>query len=222
MTGVRSGVGAANLMAALVVGLLVGCAAHAEDSEKQERRIGEAAADREEYVGQLVVFDAKQIALGELALKQSQDPQVRQYAKKLVADHRKHMKDLETWAESKRIEVAAVDLSASPEQQGTGGSGSAGVQEGYEERMVGVDKRLDEAVVDAKEDVKELQEKQGKDFDKAFISRVVDDQKDGQKLVGDGLDTYRADAAFGLLLNHTYNLMDQNLERGKQVEKLID
>ena len=131
------------------------------------------------------------------------------------------MKDLETWAESKRIEVAAVDLSASSEQ-GTGGSGSAGVQQGYEERMVGVDKRLDEAVVDAKEDLKEPREKQGKDFDKAFISRVVDDQKDGQEFVGDGLDTYRADAAFGLLLNHTYNQIDQTLERGKQVEKVVD
>lgn len=221
MAGVRSGVGAAGLMAALVVGLLVGCSAHAEDSEKQERRIGEAAADREEYVGQLVVFDAKQIALGELALEQSQDPQVRQFAKKLVADHRKHLKDLEAWAEQKRIEVAAVDLSTQSEQ-GTGGSGSAGVQEGYEERMVGVDKRLDEAIVDAKEDLKELREKESGDFDKAFLSRVVDDQKDGKDLVGDGLDTYRADASFGLLLNHTYNQIEQTLERGKQVEKVVD
>ena len=74
MAGVRSGVGAANLMAALVVGLLVGCAAHAEDSEKQERRIGEAAADRTEFVGQLVVFDAKQIALGELGASNMSGP----------------------------------------------------------------------------------------------------------------------------------------------------
>ncbi|QSQ20727.1 DUF4142 domain-containing protein [Pyxidicoccus parkwayensis] len=221
MAGVRSSVGVAGLSAALLVGLLVGCVAHAEDAEKRERQIGEAAADREEYVGQLVVFDAKQISLAKLALEHSQDPQVRQYAKKLLEDHQKHLKDLETWAQSKRVEVAAVDLSTT-NAQGTGGSGSAGVQKGYDERKVGVDKRLDKAIEDAKKDVGELQGKEGKDFDKAFLSRVVDDQKDGQELVGDGLDTYRADATFGLLLNHTNNLIDQNLERGKQLEKVVD
>lgn len=221
MAEVRSSVGVAGLVAALVVGLLVGCSAHAESAEKREREIGKAAAQREEYVGQLAIFDAKQVSLGELALERSQDPQVRQYAKKLVDDHRKHLEDLETWAQSKRIEIAAVDLSISPEQ-GTGGSGSAGVQQGYEEHKQGADKKLDEAIDAAKKDVSALEQKQGKEFDKAFISRVVDDQEQGRKLVGDGLDEYRADATFGLLLNHTNNLVEQNLERGKQLEKVVD
>jgi predicted outer membrane protein len=85
-----------------------------------------------------------------------------------------------------------------------------------------VNRDLDEAIEDAQRDLNEVREKQGKDFDKAFISRVVDDQEQGQELVGDGLDTYRADAAFGLLLNRTGNLIDRHVERGKSVEKAID
>lgn len=214
----------AGLTAALVVGLLLGCAAHADDSRKQERRIGEVAADRELYVGRLVLFDAKQIALGELALQRSKDPQVRRYAKQLVEDHRKHLGDLRTWADTQSLELAAVDLAgpAEPEGEGVGGSGSAGVQEGYEERMAGADKRLDEAIGDAQKDLNEVREKEGAEFDKAFISRVVEDQEKGLDLVGDGMDTYRADAAFSLLLNRTGNLIDRHVQRGKDVEKALD
>ncbi|MCP3136259.1 DUF4142 domain-containing protein [Pyxidicoccus xibeiensis] len=212
---------AAGIAAALVVGLLVGSSAHADDSKKQERRIGEAAADRQLYVSKLVLLDAKQIALGELALQRSQDPQVRRLAKQLVADHRKHLGDLRTWAEGQSLQVAAIDLSAA-EDEGVGGSGSAGIQEGYEERMEDVDERLDDAIGDAQEDVSEVREKTGEDFDKAFISRVVDDQEEGQKLVRDGLDTYRADAAFSLLLNRTGNVIDRQVEQGKRVEEALD
>ncbi len=223
MTGRRSsGVGAVGLTATLVVALLVGCVAHAEESEKRERQIGEAAAEREQYVSELVLFDAKQIALGEMALQRSQDPQVRQFAKQLVKDHRKHMGDVRDWADSKALEIAAIDLSTPENEQGVGGSGNAGIQEGYQERMERVDDDLDEDVGEAQRDLDTLRQKEGEDFDKAFISRVVDDQKDAQDLVGDGLDEYRNDAAFGLLLNRTANLIDRNVERGKQVEKVVD
>ncbi|MBZ4422970.1 DUF4142 domain-containing protein [Myxococcus sp. RHSTA-1-4] len=216
------GLGAAGLTAALVVGLLVGCSAHADDSRKQERRIGEAAADREQYVGQLVLFDAKQIALGELALQRSQDPQVRRFARQLVADHRKHLNDLRNWADTQSLEVAVIDLAIPEGQEGVGGSGSAGIQEGYEARMKGVDKRLEEDVGDAQEDLNEVRAKQGAEFDRAFISRVIDDQEDGLELVEDGMDTYRADATFGLLLNHTSNVIDRQVARGKSLEKVLD
>ncbi|NMO20356.1 DUF4142 domain-containing protein [Pyxidicoccus fallax] len=218
------GIGAVGLTAALMMGLLVGCAAHADDSRKQERRIGEAAADRELYVGQLVLFDAKQIALGEMALQRSQNPQVRRFARQLVADHRKHLNDLRTWADTQSLEIAAIDLAgpAGEEGEGVGGSGSAGIQEGYEERMEGADQRLDEAIGDAQEDLNEVREKEGKEFDKAFISRVVEDQEKGLDFVGDGMDTYRADAAFGLLLNRTSNVIDRQVGRGKSLERALD
>ncbi|MFP2905588.1 DUF4142 domain-containing protein [Pyxidicoccus sp. 3LFB2] len=223
MTGMRSsGVGAVGLAAMLVMGLLMACVAHAGEAEKRERRLGEAAAEREQYVSELVLFNAKQIALGELALQRSKDPKVRQFAKQLVEDHRKNLSDLRTWADGEALQLAAVDLSSQSEAQGTGGSGGAGIQEGYEERMVGVDKDLDEDILDAQEDLDDVRAQEGKDFDKAFMSRVVDDQEDGQELVKDGLNEYRADVDFGLLLNRTGNLVDRQVERGKKVAEAIE
>lgn len=209
------------LAAVLGAGLLVGHEAHADDPQKQERQIGEAAAERELYVGKLVLFDAKQIALGELALQRSKDPQVRRFARQLVQDHRKHLKALREWADNQSLQIAAVDLSTSPEE-GVGGSGTAGIEEGYEERMVGVDKRLDEAIGEAQRDVSEVREMEGKDFDKGFVSRVVDDQEDGRELLDEGLDTYRGDSAFSLLLNRTDNLADRHVQRGKDLEKALE
>lgn len=213
--------GGAALAAWLVAGPLVGLDARADDSRKQERRIGEAAAERELYVSELVLFDAKQIALGELALQRSKDPRVRSFARQLVQDHRKHLKSLRAWAESQSVEIASVELSTRPEE-GVGGSGSAGIEEGYEERIVGVDKELDEAISEAQEDVNEVREEKGKDFDEAFVSRVVEDQEEGRELVDEGLDTYRGDSGFSLLLNRTDNLAGRHVERGKELEKALD
>ncbi len=213
--------GGAALAAVLIAGPLVGLDARADDSRKQERRIGEAAAERELYVSELVLFDAKQIALGELALQRSKDAQVRRFARQLVQDHRKHLKSLREWADSQSLEVASVELSTRPEE-GVGGSGTAGIAEGYEERIVGVDKHLDQAISDAQKDVNEVREEQGKEFDKAFVSRVVDDQEKGRELLDEGLVTYRGDSAFSLLLNRTDNLASRQVERGKALEKKFD
>jgi predicted outer membrane protein len=207
---------------ALVMGALVGCAARAEDSRRQERRIGEAAADRELYVGELVLFDVKQVALGELALQRSQDPQVRRFARQLVADHRKHLNDLRTWADTQSLELAAIDLAGPEDEEGVGGAGGAGIQEGYEARMEGVDERLDEAIGDAQRDLSEVREKRGVEFDRAFVSRVIEDQERGLERVEDGLDTYRADAAFSLLLNRTSNVIDRQVRRGRSLEQVLD
>lgn len=216
------GVGAVGLASALVLGALVGCAAQAEDSRRQERRIGEAAADRELYVSELVLFDVKQMALGELALQRSQDAQVRRFARQLVADHRKHLNDLRTWADTQSLELAAIDLAGPAGEEGVGGSGGAGVQEGYKARMEGVDERLDEAIGDAQRDLNEVREKQGVEFDRAFVARVVEDQERGLERVEDGMDTYRADAAFSLLLNHTSNVIERQMRRGESLEKVIE
>jgi predicted outer membrane protein len=210
--------GGAALAAMLVTGLLVGTRAHADDSRRQERHIGEAAAERELYVSELVLFNTKQIALGELALQRSKDPQVRRFARQLVRDHRKHLTAVREWAEGQSLEIAAVDLSTRPEE----GVGGSGIEEGYEARIVGVDKHLDQAIGAAQQDVNALREEKGKDFDKAFVSRVVEDQEKGRELLDEGLDTYRGDSAFSLLLNRTDNLASRHAERGRALEEKLD
>jgi predicted outer membrane protein len=213
--------GGAALAAVLATGLLVATGAHADGSREQEAQIGEAVAERELYVSELVLFDVKQMALGELALQRSKDPQVRRFARQLVRDHRKHLEAVREWAEGQSLELAAVDLSTRPEE-GVGGSGTAGIEEGYEARIVGVDKHLDQAIREARRDVSSLREEKGKDFDKAFVSRVVEDQEKGRELLDEGLDTYRGDSAFSLLLNRTDNLASRHAERGRALEETLD
>ncbi|MCP3064764.1 DUF4142 domain-containing protein [Myxococcus sp. K38C18041901] len=212
------GGGVAALAAALVFGSMTGSALadEAKKDHKEQKRIGEAAAEKELYVGKLALFDAKQIALGNLALEKTQDAKVRTFAQKLVDDHKRHLSGLKAWADSKQIEVATIDLSRPP-QSGTGGSGA--MQEGYDKKMEGVDERLNKAITEAEKDLDKLREKNGREFDKDFLSRVADDGKKGQDMVKDGMDKYRTDAAFSELLRGTREGIASNERQAKEMEK---
>ncbi|WP_338871515.1 DUF4142 domain-containing protein [Myxococcus stipitatus] len=225
---IRGG-GVAALAAALVFGAMTG-PARAEDpskkTRKEQKEIGEAAAERTLYVGKLALFDAKQIALGNMALEKSQNPEVRAFAQKLVDDRRQHVSDLKTWADAKSIEVANIDLS----QPGTatGGAGRTdessappAMREGYNEKMKGVDERLDKAITEAEKDLDKLREKNGKDFDKAFLSHVADGSKKGQSLVKEGQQTYRSDGAFSALLSQTRQGIEREETQAKALEKHV-
>ncbi|WP_342378320.1 DUF4142 domain-containing protein [Myxococcus stipitatus] len=220
---IRGG-GVAALAATLAFGAMTGTAL-AEDADKkvkkEQKEIGEAAAERTLYVGKLALFDAKQVALGNLALEKSQNPEVRAFAQKLVDARRQHMSDLRTWADAKSIEVANIDLT-SP-SSATGGSGSAppAMQEGFDKKMEGVDERLNKAITEAEKDLDKLREKEGKDFDKAFLSRVADDGKKGQDLVKDGQKKYSSDAAFIALLSKTRQGIQSEETQAKDLEKLV-
>src|SRR5687768_17001969 len=64
---IRGG-GVAALAAALVFGSMTGSALadDAKKDRKEQKRIGESVAEKELYVGKLALFDAKQIALGNM------------------------------------------------------------------------------------------------------------------------------------------------------------
>ncbi|MCY0999032.1 DUF4142 domain-containing protein [Myxococcus sp. MISCRS1] len=215
---IRGG-GVAALAAALVFGSMTGSALadDAKKDRKEQKRIGEAVAEKELYVGKLALFDAKQIALGNLALEKTQDEQVRTFAQKLVDDHKQHLSGLKAWADSKQIEVATIDLNQPA--SGTGGSGA--MQEGYDKKMEGVDERLNKAITEAEKDLDKLREKSGKDFDKDFLSRVADDGKKGQDMVADGMKKYETDAAFSELLRRTRQGIASNERQAKEMEKAL-
>ncbi|NVJ22318.1 MULTISPECIES: DUF4142 domain-containing protein [Myxococcus] len=219
---ILGGGGGAALAAALVFGSMTGTALaedEAKKAHKEDKRIGEAAAEKELYVGKLALFDAKQIALGNMALEKTQDPKVRTFAQKLVTDHKQHLSDLKAWADSKSIEVATIDLSGPP---GTGGSGATpGMQEGYDKKMEGVDERLNKRITEAEKELDKLREKNGKEFDKDFLSRVADDGKRGQDLAKEGMDKYETDAAFSALLSKTRRGIASNEKMAKELEKTI-
>ncbi|WP_375742964.1 DUF4142 domain-containing protein [Corallococcus interemptor] len=213
--------------AAVMTGLM-GFSAHAQDESskeekhemKQGKAVGEAAAKRVQYVGKLAVFNNRQIKLARLAEQQATDPQVKEFATKLREDHEKSQESLRTWAQQKKMEVSALTDTniTSEDQMGTGGSG---VQQGYQEKMKGSGEKLGKAFDKTNEEINKLQAKQGPEFDKAFLSRIAEDQKKGKDILEEGRKEYKNDATFLALLSDTERTVRGNETEAKSLEKQI-
>ncbi|NOK22548.1 DUF4142 domain-containing protein [Corallococcus carmarthensis] len=209
--------------AAVVTGLM-GFAAHANDESKQDKQsmeqgkaVGEAAGKRVQYVGKLAVFNNRQIKLARLGEEQASDPRVKEFATKLREDHEKSQESLRTWAQNKKMEISALsDSNQTSEAQGTGGSG---VQEGYNKKMEGSGEKLGKAIDETNAEITKLQAKQGPEFDKAFLTRITDDQKKGKEILKEGRKEYKNDASFLALLSDTETTVSGNETQAKELEK---
>ncbi|MFP2959841.1 DUF4142 domain-containing protein [Myxococcus sp. 1LA] len=209
--------GAALLAALLGTGALVGSPARADASHGNQKR--DVLSERDLLLGQLALFDAQSIAAGNLALEKSANPQVRQFAKQLVEDHRRHLQDLKAWGGSPSMDIVVADLAAPRTTAGIGGSGSAGSGAEQPMAMQRADARLERSVGEAQQHLDVLRKAQGQDFDKAFLKRVVEDQENGLKLVKDNAEKYQGDRAFALMLDRTGNLADRHLQRAQALEE---
>ncbi|WP_223641644.1 DUF4142 domain-containing protein [Corallococcus sp. EGB] len=212
-------------VAAAVMTGLMGSAAHAQDQTKQQKHemergkaVGKAAAKRVQYVGKLAVFNNRQIKLAQLAEQQASDPQVKQFATKLREEHEQSQSRLRDWAQQKQIEVSALTDNniTSEEMMGTGGSG---VQQGYQEKMQGTGEKLGRAHDKTTEEINTLQAKQGPEFDKAFVTRIAEDQKKGMSLLEEGHKEYKNDATFLALLGQEERMVRGNETQAKELEK---
>lgn len=213
--------------AAVVTGLM-GFAAHAEDQTKQEKHemkqgkaVGEAAARRVQYVGKLAVFNNRQIKLAQLAEQQASNPQVKEFATKLREDHEQNQEKLRTWAQGQKMQISALSDSSITSEDQMMGTGGSGVQEGYQEKMRGTGEKLGKAFDKTNEQINELQAKQGPEFDKAFLSRIADDQKKGNDILKEGRREYKNDATFLALLSDTDSVVRQNESKAKELEKQV-
>ncbi|XXF76835.1 DUF4142 domain-containing protein [Myxococcaceae bacterium GXIMD 01537] len=209
----KSGIGA--VMAAV---MMVAFSASAED--KSAKKIGEAAVKKVEYIKELGLFDEQQIALGQLALKKSQNPEVRQLAQKLVQDHQQHLSNLKDWANARGLEVAWVMFDAN--QTGTGGGGmTQETQDKLQEKMDKSDEAIDKKKEKMREEMSKLEGKSGEEFDKAFVTQVKDNGKKGIDLVKEGQKEYRTDASFATFLNQTQPVIQSHVDAAKSVEKSL-
>ncbi|MFP2901377.1 DUF4142 domain-containing protein [Corallococcus sp. 4LFB] len=211
--------------AAVVTGLM-GFAAHAQDDmskqEKQQMKqgkaVGEAAAKRVQYVGKLAVFNNRQIEMAKLAEEQASDPRVKEFATQLRQDHERVQDALRTWAENKKVQVSALSDSSQTSEEATG-TGGSGVQQGYQEKMKGTGEKLGKALDTKNEELSKLREKQGPEFDKAFLSRIAEDQKKGKEILKEGRKDYKNDAGFLALLSDTETTVSRNETQAKDLEK---
>ncbi|WP_239576823.1 DUF4142 domain-containing protein [Archangium primigenium] len=188
------------LLAALGMG--GGCAhSEARQARSQGEKVGEAFAEKARFADQLAIFNQKQIALGQLALERSGNPEVRRFAQVLIRDHQNSLSDLQTLAESKAFSLAMVDLST--QETATGGAGLEGAIQGVEKGDKSYDKKTDKQVRKFLERRDELASLEGRQFDKEFLEQIEDDQEAGRDLVNEGLDRYRDDTSLALLLSRT-------------------
>jgi predicted outer membrane protein len=209
------------LTVAVMTGAL-GFTAHADDMKKQEKHmmkegkaVGEAAAKREKYVGELALFNTQQIDLARMAEAQASSPDVKDFARQLREDHEKNQDALRTWAQGQQMTVSELTDGMS-EDTATGGSG---VEQGYDKGMKHADKKLGKALDKQDSEMEALRGKQGADFDKAFLSRISKDQKKGKDLLKDGRRSYKNDATFLALLSDTEGVVDGHEMKVKALEK---
>ncbi|NVI99687.1 DUF4142 domain-containing protein [Myxococcus sp. AM009] len=223
MVGRLGRAGGAALLAALWgTGPLVGLTGRAQAAQAGQAR--ESLSERDLLLARLALFDATAIAAGNLALEKSANPQVRQFALRLVEDHRRHLQALKAWGGSPSMDMVVADLTQPRDTAGMGGSGSkdGGLIPGPSLSMQRADARLVQAVAYAQQHLEVLREAQGRDFDEAFLKRVVDDQEGGLRLVKQAHATYKGDAAFTLMLDRTGNLADRHLQRARGLEESFE
>ncbi|MCY1030490.1 DUF4142 domain-containing protein [Corallococcus sp. BB11-1] len=208
--------------AAVMTGLL-GFAAHAEDpmakqdkeAMKQGKQVGEAAAKRVKFVGSLAVFNNRQIELARLAEEQATDPRVKEFATKIRTDHESNNQTLRTWAENQKMTVSAL-MDGSTSDMGVGGSG---VQQGYDKGMDKAGEKLGKSIDETNRELTELRAKQGPEFDKAFLSRIAEDQKKGNEMLKKGRGEYKNDATFLAILSQTEGVVSGHEKEAKELEK---
>ncbi|ATB36488.1 hypothetical protein CYFUS_001903 [Cystobacter fuscus] len=200
-----------------VMGMSVGCA---HDEEKQARhqteKMGEAVAEKVRFADQVALLNQGQIAMGQLALSKSNNPEVRRFARELIREHRRNQADLEALARTKAFSLAALDLGW--EQRGIGGAGYEGAQKGIEKGAGRYDKKLDEQVDEFIERRDRLAGLSGSEFDRAFLDEVRKDQKQGGKLVDEGLGKYRDDATLAVFLSRTAPVLNSHEQRAESLK----
>jgi predicted outer membrane protein len=186
----------------VALGMGAGCAHdEAKYARTQGEKVGQAFAEKVRFADQLALLDQEQIALGQVALERSSNPEVKRFAQLLIRDHENHLNDLRQLADAQAFSLAVVDLST--QDEATGGSGFEGAVKGADKGVKAYDKKLDKQVRQFIERRDELASQGGSDFDRAFLARVNDDQERGKDLIEEGLDDYRGDTSLALLLGRT-------------------
>jgi predicted outer membrane protein len=212
MKGLRS-VG----LALAAVGLVLAPVARAGDEAKQLGRMAEKKTD---FLDRLVRFDLQQLELGNLALERSQDPRVREFATRMVQDHRADLRTLRTWAQGRALEIAA--LAEDPAMQGSGGAGmeqfATAAREDREKNL----EKADEQSRKAHEQLEKLSRAEPDKFDKDFLSRTIEAQKQGLNLVKAGRREFEGDVTFAAVVAKAQPVLEGHIAQAESLKDLRD
>jgi predicted outer membrane protein len=169
-----------------------------DDDQSSSLRWGERRFLRKAAKG-----SEKEVALAQLAQQRSSNPQVKQYAQMLVADHEKMNQQLEQLAQKKGVEISSLndeDMGATGSSEtttrGTANYGQAGspatttgaggtnTTNGTPAATASSDTtgRHGRAGMHEDRTYRELASKSGSDFDHAYLSAMVDDHRKDVKM----------------------------------------
>ena len=200
----------------LVLLSLFGCA-HTES--EQARKAAALAGEKVAYVDQLAQFDQRQIQLARLALENSDDLQVRQFARQLIGDHSQHLQMLRGWTEARAAEASAVTGG------GMGGGGTAGM-EVTGPAMQALTGRIDNYELNAREEdvtslpqFSKLESKSGGDFDRAFLEQVQKDQEQAAKLTRSGTGKFSEDRVFASMLSRNEPVIQHHIRTAEELKQ---
>lgn len=213
------------LGAGLLVSIGMGAACKHQGQYEAERHagkeIGKAVSDKVHFADQLSLFDKKEVALGELALRKSSDTQVRAFAHELIENHQQQQASLESYANASALRLAVIDLAVEPGVGGSGDMGRLGARESVEKESKKYEKKLDKQISSFKEKERELSAMSGREFDKAFLEQVEKDQKRGRELVDHGLKEYGDDAGLAMVLGRAAPILERQYEHAKALRESI-
>lgn len=211
----------------LGAGLLViigmgGACSHGSKYQSESQageEVGKAVSGKIHFADQLSLLDKKEVALGELALRKSSDPQVRAFAHQLIESHQQHMASLKDYADASALRLAAIDLSVEEGVGGSGGAGKVGATEAVNKESAKYDEKLYKQEDEFRKQIRELSAMSGHVFDKAFVEQVEKDQKWGQELVEQGIKDYSDDGALAMLLGRSAPIFARQHEHAKALKE---
>ena len=204
-------------LALVSVGLLFGSAARAGG---ESQKIQKAVEKKMDYLDRVTRFERDQIQLGQLALQHSQQPRVREFANRLINDHKASLKTIQTWAEGRAMQVAAMDEDAN---QGTGGSGTnSGAAMGT---IAQTSAKGAQANNEYSKKSEQLRQSLGalppEKFDKEFLSSVIKSQEEGKKMLKQGGNEFEADHTLAAVLAKGQPTIDAHIAQAKSLKDML-
>ncbi|HVG64290.1 MAG TPA: DUF4142 domain-containing protein [Hyalangium sp.] len=208
----------------VIIGLGAACSHESKYQAAREtgKEVAEAAGGKVQFADQLALLDKKQVALGQLALRKSSDPQVRAFAHQLIENHEQHHASLQEYADASALRLAMIDLSTESGVGGAGEAGKVGVTESVNKQSAEYDEKIYKQKEEFRKQAQALSGMSGREFDKAFLAQVEKDQKRGQELVDQGLKEYSDDGALGLLLGRSAPIFEHQHEHAKALKESFD
>ena len=167
-----------------------------------------ANGDLKSLLTTLVKDNQDEIAMGKVALTNAKSKLVKDFAKKLIADHSAAAKKVEPIAKAHGVDVAANEGSATEEKT------EAATGEAAEQHMPGMSD-------EGSDKMSKLQALKGAEFDREFASMMIDDHQQALSLLDQVKTAAAGDKQIEKMVDQLKPTMKMHLESSKKLAKVV-